>query len=126
MTQPTTEFSFKPKGWHTVTPRIVVHGVEEFVQFLKNIFEATGDYRSDMPAIMTMGDSRLMVSEAGIRPPSSAFLYVYVADADRTYRRALEAGVKTLEEPADMPYGDRHAMVEDKWGNTWQIATFRG
>jgi uncharacterized glyoxalase superfamily protein PhnB len=23
-----------------------------------------------------------------------------------------------------MPYGDRRAMVEDKWGNVWQIATF--
>jgi uncharacterized glyoxalase superfamily protein PhnB len=22
-----------------------------------------------------------------------------------------------------MPYGDRRAMVEDAWGNTWQIAT---
>src|SRR5215472_13719160 len=84
MSQPPNEFSFKPKEWHTVTPRIVVHGVEEFVQFLKNIFEATGDYRSDVPAIMTVGDSRLMISEVGIRPPSPAFLYVYVADADGT------------------------------------------
>jgi len=126
MSQPTNEPSSKPKGWHTVTPRIVVDGVEEFVQFLKNVFEATGEFRSDMPAIMTIGDSMLMISEAGIRPPSPAFLYVYVADADATYRRAREAGAKTLEEPADMPYGDRRAMVEDRWGNTWQIATFRG
>lgn len=22
-----------------------------------------------------------------------------------------------------MPYGDRRCMVEDQWGNTWQIAT---
>jgi PhnB protein len=25
-----------------------------------------------------------------------------------------------------MPYGDRRGMVEDQWGNTWQIATYRG
>jgi uncharacterized glyoxalase superfamily protein PhnB len=24
-----------------------------------------------------------------------------------------------------MPYGDRRAMVEDRWGNRWQIATHR-
>ncbi|MCA3871704.1 MAG: VOC family protein, partial [Burkholderia sp.] len=27
------------------------------------------------------------------------------------------------EAPADMPYGDRRAMVKDAWGNVWQIAT---
>jgi uncharacterized glyoxalase superfamily protein PhnB len=30
-----------------------------------------------------------------------------------------------VEPPGDMPYGDRRAMVEDRWGNVWQIATFR-
>ena len=44
-------------------------------------------------------------------------------DADATYARALAAGARSLEPPTDMPYGDRRAMVEDAWGNTWQIAT---
>lgn len=39
---------------------------------------------------------------------------------------ALNAGARSLEEPSDMPYGDRRCMVEDKWGNTWQIATYPG
>ena len=52
-----------------------------------------------------------------------AFLYVYVDDTDATYRRALEAGARSLEEPLDMLYGDRRGMVEDEWGNIWQIAT---
>jgi uncharacterized glyoxalase superfamily protein PhnB len=25
----------------------------------------------------------------------------------------------------DTSYGDRRAMVEDRWGNVWQIATVR-
>ncbi len=50
---------------------------------------------------------------------------VYVDDADGTYRQALAGGARSLEAPADMPYGDRRAMVEDRWGNVWQIATFR-
>jgi len=29
-------------------------------------------------------------------------------------------------EQMDMPYGDRRCMVEDQWGNTWQIATYFG
>jgi uncharacterized glyoxalase superfamily protein PhnB len=68
----------------------------------------------------------VMVSNVGIRKVMTAFLYVYVDDADATYRRALDAGARSLEEPFDTPYGDRRCMVEDKWGNTWQIATQLG
>jgi len=53
-------------------------------------------------------------------------LYVYVDDTDKIYRRALEAGAISLEEPSDMPYGDRRGMVLDEWGNAWQIATHMG
>jgi PhnB protein len=68
----------------------------------------------------------LMVSAATDREPMPAFLYIYVVDADSTYRRALEAGATSLERPQDLPYGDRRAMVRDPWGNTWQIATHGG
>lgn len=65
-----------------------------------------------------------MVSNGdGLREARSAFLYVYVEDADEIYRRAIKAGAHTVEEPLDMPYGDRRAMVRDAWGNLWQIAT---
>jgi uncharacterized glyoxalase superfamily protein PhnB len=109
-----------------VTPRIVVRDAERLVAFLKSVFGATGDHRSDRPAVLEIGDSKIMISDAGVRAPTPAFLYVYVADADLTYRRAIDAGARSVEEPADLPYGDRRAMVEDRWGNTWQIATPAG
>ena len=115
---------FIPEGWHTLTPRIVVHEVPQFVEFLRRVFGATGDYRTDLPTIMSIGDSMVMISEAGIRKPTAAFLYVYVEDADEIYRRAIDAGATSLEEPSVMPYGDRRGMVEDAWGNIWQIATY--
>jgi PhnB protein len=117
---------FTPEGWHTVTPRIVVRNAEQMVAFLQRVFGATGDYRKDSPSIVQIGDSVLMVSEAGIRDPAPAFLYVYVEDTDDIFRRALEAGATSVEQPSDMPYGDRRGMVEDQWGNTWQIATYFG
>lgn len=113
---------FTPEGWHTVTPRIVVHGAERLVEFVKHVFEATGDYRPDRPAVLTVGDSMIMISDAEVRDSMPAFLYVYVDDADGTYERAIQAGATSLEEPSDVPYGDRRAMVRDAWGNTWQIA----
>jgi uncharacterized glyoxalase superfamily protein PhnB len=95
------------------------------VEFLKHVFGATGDYQSDRPSVMTIGDSMIMISDAGIREPTPSFLYVYVEDTDETFRQALQAGASSLEEPSDMPYGDRRGMVEDRWGNIWQIATYR-
>src|SRR5262245_8888089 len=114
---------FMPPGWHTVTPRIVAHDAKQLVQFVKQVFEATGEYRQGLPSQVTIGDSIVIISDAGSRSPMRAFLYVYVNDADATYRRAVEAGARSLEEPFDTPYGDRRGMVEDRWGNTWQIAT---
>lgn len=63
-----------------------------------------------------------MVSPATDRDLFPAFLYVSVDDADETYRRALDAGALSREEPLDTPYGDRRAMVRDPFGNTFQIA----
>ena len=114
--------NFAPEGWHTVTPRLVVREAKQLVEFLKQVFGATGEYQTERPSVITIGDSILMVSDAGIRSPMAAFLYVYVSDTDATHRRAVEAGARTLESPFDTPYGDRRCMVEDEWGNTWQIA----
>ena len=68
--------------------------------------------------------ARIMISDAGMRDPAPAFLYIYVDNADETYRRAVEAGARSLEKPSDLAYDDRRGMVKDKWGNTWQIATY--
>ena len=114
-----------PEGWHSITPRIVVHDAREFVDFLQKVFLAAGEYQEQRPTVIQIGDSKIMVTDAGIRPPAPAFLYVYVTNTDETYLRAVEAGVKTIEQPAMTPYGDRRCMVEDRWGNTWQIATYQ-
>ena len=114
-----------PDGWHTVTPRIFADAADELVEFVKEVFGATGDYRDARPSELRIGDSIVMIADAAARRPTPAFLYVYVADADATYQRALDAGATSIEPPSDMPYGDRRAMVEDQWGNAWQIATYR-
>ena len=111
-----------PPGWHTITPRVVVHDARGFVDFLRYVLGATGRYEVERPTIVEIGDSKVMISEAGARAPACAFSYVYVADADAAYRRALERGATSIEVPFDTPYGDRRCMVEDPWGNTWQIA----
>jgi len=115
-----------PEGWHSVTPRLVVQDPARQVEFLKQVFSASGDFHTDKPSVIGIGDSVVMISEAGPRDVMPAFLYVYVEQIDATFRRALEAGAVSLEEPWDTPYGDRRGMVKDPCGNIWQIATHKG
>jgi uncharacterized glyoxalase superfamily protein PhnB len=104
----------------------VVHDPAKLVDFLKKAFGASGDLTADSPSVIRIGDSMVMVSGVDPRDPRPAFLYLYVDDVDATHQRALEAGAVCLEEPADMPYGDRRGMVRDPCGNEWQIATHKG
>jgi len=114
-----------PEGWHALTPRLVVHDVAALVDFLRQAFGATGELETDRPSQMRIGDSLVLVSGVGPRDAIPAFLYLYVEDADATYRLALDAGAMSVEKPVDTPYGDRRAMVRDPGGNVWQIATYR-
>ncbi len=114
--------SSAPDGYHTLTPRIVVADLVAQVEFLRRSFGATGDVVEGRPVELHIGDSVLLISEAGERELFPAFLYVYVVDVDVTYERALAAGASTIEAPRETPYGDRRAMVGDAFGNVYQIA----
>ena len=112
-----------PDGWHSITPRLVVEDPQSLVSFLRSVFGATGDFRTDGPSEIRIGDSMVMVTGAGVREPIEALLYLYIEDTESTYRKALELGAVSLEAPLDTAYGDRRAIIRDPCGNTWQIAT---
>jgi len=38
------------------------------------------------------------------------------------YERALAVSAVSVEPPIDTPYGDRRAMVRDRFGNVFQVA----
>jgi uncharacterized glyoxalase superfamily protein PhnB len=97
---------------------------------MKKAFGATEIYRFSAPdgsvmhAELRIGDSVLMLGEAvEEHPPMPVALYLYVKDADDTYRKALEAGGETVGAPDDMFWGDRVATIKDFAGNRWWIAT---
>lgn len=119
-----------PEGYHTVTPYLVVEDVAKLIDFLSRAFDAKEVHRSLLPdghithAEMKIGDSPVMMG--GARDPWKprlATLYMYVEDVDALFRKAIEAGGKSLQEPKDQFYGDRSGGVEDPCGNFWYIAT---
>jgi tRNA-Thr(GGU) m(6)t(6)A37 methyltransferase TsaA len=117
-----TQHAVLPAGFHSVTTRMIVNDVAAQVEFLRAVFDATGEIHPDRPAEIRIGSSAVLISRAGDRELVPAFLYIYVDDADRVYERALVAGAVSIEAPVDTPYGDRRAMVRDVSGNVLQIA----
>jgi len=70
-------------------------------------------------------DTVVMLADGGgAWPPFPVYLHVYVDDVDATYRRALEAGGVSAQEPSRKEGDpDRRGGVKDPAGNTWWIAT---
>jgi len=121
--------AYVPPGFGTVTPYFFVRDAEAFVRFLVTGLDGEETIRSIRPdgrianAQVRIGTTTVMVSESSPRyPPMPGSYYLYVADADASMQRALDAGA-TLEMPVgDMPYGDRQGGVRDAHGNIWWIS----
>jgi PhnB protein len=120
--------SYQRDGFHTVTPFLVVPSADRLLDFLKNTFEATelfntGGSGDELYAEVKIGDSTLMISGPDGEEPSPAAMYVYVPDVDAVYKRALDGGASSKQEPQDESYGDRTARFTDPFGNDWRVAT---
>jgi uncharacterized glyoxalase superfamily protein PhnB len=122
--------SFIPEGYPQVSPYLIVSDPAALIRFITHVFGAkeTRRHEDDKGRIahaeMRIGDSVIMMGGATEQwPAATAALYVYVEDTDAAYKRGLEAGATSLQEPADQFYGDRTAGVKDTFGNQWFIGT---
>jgi len=76
---------------------------------------------------LTLGTGAVVVAawDASVAPPTGgrppATLMVRVSDVDAVYARALAAGGSGVAQPADMPYGERQAVVRDLAGHSWTL-----
>jgi PhnB protein len=122
---------YKPAGYTSVSPYLIVAGAGRVIDFLKQAFDATELRRYDMPdgtimhAEIRVDDSVVMMGDAGgPHQPVTSHIHVYVRDVDDCYRRALAVGGVSVQEPqtrAGDP--DKRGGVKDPAGNTWWIGT---
>lgn len=120
-----------PNQYTQLMPYLILKRTDEFIQFMKKVFDAkeqliapAGD-GSIMHGELRMNDAVVMFGEAGDQfPVMTAGMFIYVDDADSTYKKALDAGAVTVEgqEPSDKNYG-RTCGVKDPFGNTWWITS---
>lgn len=117
-------------GFHTVTPYFIADDADQLVDFVVHCFDARiNDVLRNVEgkikhAELRIGDSIIEISEANQKySPAQLTIHLYVKNVDETYRKCLEAGAVSLEEPLDKPYGERGAGIRDQQGNQWFLAT---
>ena len=120
----------KPEGYTTVSPYLILSGAAGTIDFLTRVFDAVELRRFPaesgglMHAEVRIGDSVVMLADGAEGwPPIPANVHVYVPDVDATYRRALEAGATSVQEPVQKDDEDKRGGVKDAGGTTWWIAT---
>ena len=122
--------SHKPRGYTTVSPYLIVDGAGRTIEFLAAVFDAIelrrfpGPDGTLMHAEIRIDDSVVMLTDGTAEwPPFPSYVHVYVPDVDATYRRALDAGATSVQEPVQKDDEDKRGGVRDAGGTTWWIAT---
>jgi PhnB protein len=118
-----------PEGLGTVLPFLLPSNARALMEFMKRAFaaEEMGVFEESgriMHAAVRIGDAVLEMGEPPNEAPNlPSRFFLYVADCDEWYRRAVAAGATSLDGPADQSYGHRTAVVEDPFGNQWVPAS---
>lgn len=122
--------AFKPAGYTSVSPYLVVDGAAATLAFLEQVFGAErlrcyeGPDGRYMHAEVRIDDTVVMLADGGDGWPSQpAHVHVYVKDVDATYRRALEAGATSVQEPLKKDDADKRGGFRDAGGTTWWVGT---
>ncbi|MDY3552062.1 VOC family protein [Gemmata sp. JC717] len=130
--------SYRPAGYHTVTPSITVRHGANALAFYKNALGATEVMRFELPggviahAEIEIGGARVMLADEmpawGNRGPeslggTSGGLCVFVPDVDAAFATAVAAGATVVRPVQDQFYGDRSGTLLDPFGHQWTLAT---
>jgi PhnB protein len=121
---------YKPDGYSSVSPYLIVRGAADTIAFLIQVFDAVELRRFPDPegrimhAEVRIGDSVVMIADGNDAwPPLPANVHIYVPDVDATYQRALAAGGTSVQEPVQKQDEDKRGGVKDAGGTSWWIAT---
>lgn len=122
--------SYKPEGYTSVAPYLMVENASRTIQFLVRTFGAVELQRIPdrsggiMHAEVRIDDTVVMLADRPASYPAiEAHVHVYVPDVDAAYRRAVEAGGTPVQEPVKRDDPDKRGGVKDAGGTIWWMAT---
>jgi PhnB protein len=119
-----------PSGHQAVMPYLMLNDAKKFKTFVLNVFDAkitAEHFQPDAEKIMhcevdISGSVVMFCDSTENFPPHPANMFVYVENADATYKAAIENGAQSVMEPDDKEYG-RSCGVSDPCGNVWWITS---
>jgi PhnB protein len=118
-----------PAGYQQVMPYLIIKDAAAFLKFMQDIFGASEKIKHMrgenviMHAEITIGECVIMFADSTDQfPPRTGGFFIYVADADETYHKAIAAGAVAESPMSDQPYG-RSGGIKDQFGNTWWVTT---
>jgi PhnB protein len=121
---------FKPKGYTSVAPYLVVKGAEQTIQFLESVFGAqrlrchAAPNGRLMHGEVRVDDTVVMLADASADwEASSSHVHIYVEDVDETFRKALAAGAQVIREPVKGGDSDKRGGFMDAGGTSWWVST---
>jgi PhnB protein len=121
-----------PKVHQAIMPYLMLKNAAGFIDFTQTVFNADAgmkrlrdDVETIMHAEMMISGYTIMFCEASDQwAVANANLFIYVDDADITYKLAIENGATTVMPLSDQDYG-RTCGVTDPFGNTWWITSVK-
>lgn len=120
--------SAAPEGYTTVAPWVVTDDTGAFLDFVTQAFggEELGRVPTEAGAIghaeIRIGDTVVLAFDRSADwPVMPSLLRVFVADADDTFARAVEAGGRVVTFLADDAFGQRGGRIKDPFGNIWWV-----
>jgi uncharacterized glyoxalase superfamily protein PhnB len=120
-----------PPPYPVITPYLIVKDAPGLITFLEKVFGAKlrsrqnrEDNKTIMHAEVSIGEGLLMIADANEEfPESPGVIYLYLEEVDKYYKKALEEGAESLEEPNNQEYGHRRAAFRDRHANGWWVAS---
>ena len=107
--------------------------VQKSSAFYENLLGMTRHFESDWFVILTHKDIDglefgILQRDHAIVPsdiraaPAGVIVTFVVTDCDEVYRKAVAAKASIIEEPTDMPYGQRRMLLRDPDGTVLDVS----
>lgn len=118
-----------PEGHQAIMPYLILNGAQQFMDFTKTVFNSEVTF-SQLGEGGKIGHSEIQISGSTIMfsettekwKEQTANLFIYVADADKTFHKAIASGGEVILPLRTEEYG-RTCGVKDPVGNIWWITS---
>ena len=116
-------------------PNLTVHDAVGAIEFYKKLFDAKvkmiANYNGKIAhSEVIIANTSFFISDeiygdksAKTIGSSPVSFYIYVANVDEIFNKALQLGAKVVQPISDMFYGDRIGSFIDQFGFTWMVAS---